>query len=367
MNNIEKKGYIFIDPMSYNNLQEYDDRLIKNINLDRRMCFMNNKYTGELKKDLFKIYDYSDKNFIIKNISYIKSQIYLLNWIINNEKYYKLVHFQWLKNPYIDWILIKLIKKKTKLKVIYTAHNVLPHDTGNKYYSIFKKIYLEVDKLIVHTINTKSTIMEKFGIENEKIKIVPHGKLGKEHYKISNNHLSKERITLLFIGEIRENKGIDILINSWNDKLDLKYNLIIAGRAKDEIKNMLKKLQKFKNVKLDIRFLEDEEFEKYIINSDIILLPYREISQSGVLMSAINYRKHVIISDRGGLKDIFEFGDFGWIMDKVNEDELNRILDNINVEQLNEKERNTLKWDCLDEYYSWENIGKKTSYIYNNV
>ncbi|MGL4850547.1 MAG: glycosyltransferase family 4 protein [Clostridium sp.] len=361
------RGIIFVDPMSYNNLQIYDDNLLENIN-EKKKIFLNNLYEGKLeeKEEIEKIFNYSNKTFISKNISYIKSIRYMKRYIKKYKDEYSVIHFQWFKNPYVDYQFLQYIKKFTKLKIVYTAHNVLPHDTRDKYKKIYSKIYRIVDKVIVHTERTKKEIMQKFNLEKNKIEIIRHGMLEEEYVKRRNEIKKSNKIRLVFIGHIRENKGIDILAEAWNEELDKKYELIVAGNYAKKIKKV-ERLKNFENVKLDFRFLSDEEFQDYMELADILILPYKEISQSGVMMSSLSMNKPIVVTDVGGLTDFFEYGKVGWIIEKNTKENIQKILNQINKEEICEIKENCKLWEHIRKEYNWKEIGMKTQELYRNL
>ncbi|HHT03265.1 MAG TPA: glycosyltransferase family 4 protein, partial [Bacteroidales bacterium] len=102
--------------------------------------------------------------------------------------------------------------------------------------------------------------------------------------------------------------------------------------------------------------------------SDVVLLPYRKISQSGLLLTALNYEKPIIASSIGGLKDPFKHGDVGWLIEPNNVEELRDsilfILDNPN--ELDKIKQNIEMWLSIKEYYDWKQIQQKTFNLYDS-
>jgi len=324
------KSVYLIDPQSYNNLELYDQNLLKNIKCEEKVLLGNNKFKNRNISDFeFKeLYNYSDKMFLLKLISYFFSQLKLLFILSLNKP--DVIHFQWFKIPYLDYLLLKIIKLVSpKSKIIFTAHNILPHDTGNKYTKIYKKIYNFVDGIIVHTKNSRTELFYHFNIKKTKIKVIPHGLLELDYNKIKTKKIADEfvdsnklndKLILGFLGIIRKNKGIDLLLDVLENEDYFKNNknitFIIAGSCDNQrLKKRLQKISYFNNVITDIRFLPIDNFAAYLKISDIILLPYTNISQSGVLLSALTEEKPVIVSNRGGLTDPFEIGKVGWIIE----------------------------------------------------
>lgn len=65
--------------------------------------------------------------------------------------------------------------KKQGIKTIFTAHNILPHDSGDKYRRQYQKYYNTVDKIIVHSSKTKEELTHDFNLEEDKVIVIPHG------------------------------------------------------------------------------------------------------------------------------------------------------------------------------------------------
>ncbi len=128
------------------------------------------------------------------------------------------------------------------------------------------------------------------------------------------------------------------------------------------------KLNGLKNVIIENRFLTNEEFENYLDLSDVVLLPYSKISQSGILLSLISKRKPILVSNLEGLKEPFKFGKVGWILEELSSKNLAKKLEEIsrNLQEIEEIKKSKV-WNKLDEYYDWKSIGEKTTKMYKEV
>jgi glycosyltransferase involved in cell wall biosynthesis len=358
---------IYVDPMSENSLENYDKNLLSNLSNEEVIYFCSkNIETKSIKNTtIIKIYNYKNKNLILKLISYIISQLRLFKYILGED--IKILHFQWIKLYWFDYILFLVLLKNIKnIKIILTAHNVLPHDSGKKFYNIHKKIYKCLDGIIVHNIKTKRELVSEFGIESNKISVIQHGVL--DHFEIENKELkSREKIVFGLIGNLQEYKGVDILLEAWQDKEILdntEIELIIAGKKEIELS-----YPRNKNIILIDRFLEKTEFEEIIREIDIFVFPYRKISQSGVLLSILRYHKPIIVSNIGGLTEVFDIGKIGWILKENTKEELRKVIKSIikNKEEVSEIKENHDLWKKIEKHYSWEKIGEKTEKFYIKI
>lgn len=363
----------FIDPMGYGNLSSYDSSLLNNIHEVDIDYFTSVKFNlKDLNAKTHKIYSYSDQKGLKKILSYTRSQIFLLKLIIKEKP--KIVHFQWFKIPILDYIVIKIIQY-SGVHVILTAHNILPHDSGSRYLKIYTKIYQLLDVIIVHTSATKEELISKFGITSEKINVIPHGILEMERSNQSNidkiksdfkkSHNLKNKVVFSILGSINKYKGVELAINAWqtlNLSKNSEIHLIIAGNGKFE---QLKLLEQDDNTTIVNRFLSNDEFIALVHLSDFVLLPYLQISQSGVLLTALNEKKRIIVSKKGGLTEPFQFGNIGYILEDLTKEHLASTLKKAksNCENLPSEET----WNEIHNFYSWESIGIKTKKLYQKL
>jgi Glycosyltransferase len=108
-------------------------------------------------------------------------------------------------------------------------------------------------------------------------------------------------MALLFFGQIKESKGLDILLEAMNLVHDPDIHLIIAGSARDvDPQDMIQSLVEpsvQNQIHLHNRYISDQERDALFKACDVMIIPYRRIYNSGVLMMALSYGKTVIASD----------------------------------------------------------------------
>lgn len=373
----------FIDPMSYNNLELYDKSLISNKSEKFEILFFCNKrFTGEdlAGVSLNKVFNYSNMPKHLKPLSYILSLIKILFFSISSKP--NIVHIQWFKLPVFDYYfyyLLKIFNPKTKL--IHTAHNVLPHTPRKNDKKNYIKLYNLVDSIIVHTENSQEelNILLKTKDSENKVVVIPHGLLS---YPIDETlvnekiksldflHLKNGKIVFSCLGYQNHYKGIDIVVDLWLNSPKFRNNnkiiLLIAGKGYIP---RLNEIQQLENTYIINNFLDDITFLSYLKLSDVILLPYRKISQSGLLLTAMNYKKPVIASNIGGLKDPFKFGKIGWLIESYNSMELNDVINSIIEEPqiLTKIKTDANLWNLIEKHYSWTEIQVKTFKLYAEV
>ena len=151
--------------------------------------------------------------------------------------------------------------------------------------------------------------------------------VSKDFNVFTNNSMTDSRKKLgietdkkifLCLGFIASTKGFDIVLDLFLKNYFNNSYLYIVGSvrldndvsSKSYLELMKLKSKSSKNIKIIDKYLSYEDFDNWIISSDYIIFPYREISNSGVLGRAKIFNKKVIVSRAGGLKDQIDSSDF---------------------------------------------------------
>ena len=130
---------------------------------------------------------------------------------------------------------------------------------------------------------------------------------------------SKDSIVLLFFGYVRKYKGLDILIEAFPNILTEipEARLLIVGEFYDKPDSYLDQIKKLgieDRIKVVNEFVPNEEVAKYYKVSDVVILPYRSATQSGILNVAYGFNKPVIVADVGGLAEFVDEGTTGFVV-----------------------------------------------------
>lgn len=374
-----KCDYVYIDPQSYNNLSLYDKGVLMNFEKNKVAFFGSILWDCPVMNNVesfmwFKYNKYS--NPILKGISYFVSILKIIKYIKSNKP--KLVHIQWTRLMPLDTLFIYYLKK-IHIKTVFTAHNVLPHDSGEKYFEQFKKYYGLVDKIIVHSTKTKHEIIDLFSIEPSKVDVIPHGiikmdgnapliKNRVEELRKEHSLLDKKIFSSLGVQSIY--KGVDHLINVWGQNKDYfeqhNCHLLIVGKNSGIDYGPL---NGNKNVTIVDEKISNLDFLSFIRLSDVILLPYIKISQSGVLFSAIDNNVPVMVSDVGGLKEPLQYGKVGWCIGDPTEENIRKVLMYLaqNPQEIQNVKNDVAAFDAVKNIYSWDKISSMTETLYKSL
>ncbi len=211
-------------------------------------------------------------------------------------------------------------KKNQHTKVISILDNVIPHEKriGD---IAFTKYFLNACDGFVTMSDTVSDDLKKFVPSKSAIQN-PHplyDNFGEaiplEEAKRQLN-LAQEFHYLLFFGFIRKYKGLDLLLEAFDDERLKKFSLklIVAGEFYEDAKpyhELISKLHLQERVILKTDFIAEEEVKKYFSAADVIVQPYRSATQSGVTQIAYQFNKPMIVTNVGGLPQLVPNGKVG--------------------------------------------------------
>lgn len=244
---------------------------------------------------------------------------------------------------------------------------------GRKYYKTLNKL---VSKFIVHSTNMKS-FLRVFGTPNEKIVLFPLPvPLSKE--KIPDIEKNKEVLSLsgkkvlAIFGFINNRKGYEIAIEALRN-LPEEYVLIIAGdcRTADESKytDTLKKYIEKYALRSRVRFtgfLSHEDISLIMSAADIILAPFKNMSNSSSLSVALSYGKAIIASDLKPNRQIYKDGDCLFLFKASSASGLKQAIEAL-MNDASYKKFLENKARLYAETYSYKNMAEKLYDIYRQV
>lgn len=162
--------------------------------------------------------------------------------------------------------------------------------------------------LVVHGAALRRDAIAHFGKPEARVQVLPHPAIRRYADLARAEGLrrteSKDTFTVLLFGRIFAYKGLDQLIQAekllGNSIPGLR--IVVAGRGDDP---MALSASMGDPARYDIRhrFIEDREVAQLFLDADLIVLPYREASQSGVIPVAATFGKPVVVTDVGELRD----------------------------------------------------------------
>jgi beta-1,4-mannosyltransferase len=250
-------------------------------------------------------------------------------WLLQNLRKDDVVHIHWpsflyasegkypavLRSFFRFLLLLAVIRLKTR-EIWWTAHNLLPHERcAIPVLDILsRKVIVEVaSRIFVHGVEAEKVLVGRFPRAKAKCVRIPHGNWI-DHYRHDRTResartalgLPKGAFIYLFFGQCKRYKNLDGLIKVFLPEASSNDLLLVAGKFSDE--SYLSEIVALANgdsrIRIDARFIPDDEVSSYFSASDAMCVPYREILTSGATMLALSFGKPVISINRGFLRDV---------------------------------------------------------------
>lgn len=118
----------------------------------------------------------------------------------------------------------------------------------------------------------------------------------------------KNKKQLLFFGEVREYKGLQLLLEALSlQKADAQYELIVAGEFVEPQKKYDKLIQRLNledKVTIRNQYIPNDEVPALFCAADAIVTPYKRKSQSGIIPVALHFQRPVLMTDIGEMAEL---------------------------------------------------------------
>ncbi len=273
-------------------------------------------------------------------------------------------------------LLVKLLFGK----VVLTVHDVSSFANSSESSMFSNLIYKFTDLILTHNEFSKSEIIKGNAELSSSIYIVPHGNYtpfiniqkDKETSRCKLN-IPNDKKVLLFFGMIKKVKGLEVLLRALKDVIIETPDilLVIAGKPWENDFTTYQKIidenELSNHCLLHTKFIAHEDVEHYYCAADLVVLPYKKIYQSGVLVMTLSYGKPALVSDLPPLKEVVADMETAFLFESENSTslakKLNLILsDTEKLEQVRQKGEN-----LINIRYDWNEIGRQTEQAYQSL
>lgn len=209
-------------------------------------------------------------------------------------------------------ILLKQINSNTNILFL---HDPIPHSGESK--NRFAKQYNQVrkmDKIIVLSQKFILQTSKIYNIDKSKIIYTPHFLLkyndfSKEH---TNYHIEKP-INFLFFGRIEKYKGVNVLLDAYKMVEDKHYNATLRIYGSGEFNEYKSKASLLSTLFIENRYIDEKEIPNIFLKTNtVVVLPYIDATQSGVIAIAYEFGCPIIATNTGGLLEQLDNGKIGY-------------------------------------------------------
>ena len=199
---------------------------------------------------------------------------------------------------------------------VFTIHDFRPHPGDQPLQQT--PFWIEslargcADELIVHSCHTRELVLRELPGFRGKVSVIPHIQIGEEFPPACP---TREEPLVLFFGRIWPYKGLEYLIRAEpliTSRVP-EARFLVAGQGEDfsRYRQMMVHPDRFI---VHNKFVPDDQAADYFRRASVVVLPYIEASQSGVIPMAYSAGKPVVATTVGGLPEMVENGRTGYVV-----------------------------------------------------
>ncbi len=291
-----------------------------------------------------------------------------------------ILHVQTFIAPRKDLLLLAMCKL-LGIRIVLTVHNVLPHEVRPLERQIYAQYYRLAAALILHSQRNGEQLQAMMGgFSEEHLHVVRHGNYEQFRYLETSRQEARARLGLpadariaLFFGMVRPYKGLDLLLAAapvvcaaCPQALFVVAGQVYEGRAGYE-EQIARSGLPVDKLRVHFDYLSMVDLIAHVRAADLIVLPYREIYQSGVLFFAYSFGRPVVATRVGSFPESIEEGRSGWLVDPEDVEGLERALCVALADPERLQRAGARARELADSCYGWQGIAEDTLRIYQEV
>lgn len=235
------------------------------------------------------------------------------------------IHYDWISRYFLrrhriwTWVHapvfileIAIVRYLFGCRVVWTMHNLSAHDQGeDRVEQWVRRCFASLcDWIRVFDQSTVERASDFLGIDESVFHVIPEGSYVGYYPNSIDKRLARERLrlgfddfVLLYFGQIRPYKGIEDLIDAFETVRRPNWRLLMAGRPLDEryTDEIVARSAKALAVSLFMEFIADIEVQTFFNASDVVVLPFKKVENSGTAILAMGFGKPVIAPRLGAL------------------------------------------------------------------
>jgi glycosyltransferase involved in cell wall biosynthesis len=209
------------------------------------------------------------------------------------------------------WFLVWLrICRMLGMRIIWTAHNVLPHGPVFTDDASARRTLVKASDLVVAHSQSALAELAALGAVARRSVVIQHGPIAPTRSATSLGAPGADGgpRRFLFFGRVQEYKGVDDLLAAFVAMPDdVAAHLMVAGQCDDpRLRSRLYALARGAGARVVLRLerVPEEEITELLTAADVVVLPFRRVTTSGSAMLALSHGRPLIVPDLAGLADL---------------------------------------------------------------
>jgi glycosyltransferase involved in cell wall biosynthesis len=275
------------------------------------------------------------------------------------------VHYQWLTMPFLDSRLLP--RRRPRL---ITAHYILPPRPSRRQVSVARRLFGTMDAVVAHSEHGAARLRGEVGLDPDRVRVIPHGAFDyftrlPEEKPLPAELEGAEGPVVLFFGLLRPYKGLDTLLHAFRQLKGAE--LWIVGNPRMDLEPLRRlAAEAAGRVRFVTRFVEDAEVPAIFRRADLVVLPYRDAEQSGVLYTALAFGKPLVLSSVGGFPEVAATG-AARLVPPEDPDALGEALTGLTANPEAREQLATAARAAAAGPYSWDAIAAQTLALYRDL
>ena len=308
----------------------------------------------------------------------------ILRALVGREDDVDVVHLHWMNTFYagdspletgiksILWPFELLILRVLGYSIVWTAHNLVPHESSvARFHHLYRHFVIKyfLSGVIAHNEPAAREIANAYHLsqrDTRKIGVAAHGAYSAYPDETSQS-AARQRLNIdadsrvfLFVGQWREYKGLESLIDNFKQLEDSDARLFVVGEPITEAYGdaLEQRASDDDRIRMRREFVPDEELQYYLRSSDVVVLPYTDVFTSGAAMLALSFERPVVLPERESLRA--QVGDAGIYYEATVKEGLERAIASDQASLEREAKAK------VDEY-DWEEIAENVVKVYQKA
>lgn len=217
--------------------------------------------------------------------------------------------------------------KKRSIPVFALVHNVIPHERGMGDVQLGRYFLQKCEGVLALSDNVADDL-RSLNLDTS-IRVAAHpvyqhfGAAVERSDARTRLGLSNDAEVLLFFGFVREYKGLRTLLEAMPEivRRRPKAVLVVAGEFYDDegpYRDLIDAHRLDGHVRLHPEYVPADRVADYFSAANIVVQPYDNATQSGVVQTAYNFERPVVVTDVGGLAEVVPDGTAGLVVPPKN-------------------------------------------------
>lgn len=306
--------------------------------------------------------DNFDKNkicFVEENISFKNNLLKSIKQLLLIRQFFKGISFDYAIDTFPNGLSYKInhvLNYHTSLGIL---HDVIPHSsTLESGTNVVINAVSKLDGIIILSKLYKDIVINRYPKINQVL-YLRHGAMEYPVLSSQEAYNDKFDINFLYFGRIDGYKGLHVLSEAYSNIVKKHENISLTVAGGGDFSEYENEYAILPNCTVVNKYLTDDDIAYYFSKPNtVIVLPYLDATQSGVIGMAFNYRTPVIVSDTGGLKEQLFDGEMGLFVEPGNAQDLeDKMEEFILNKELYEEQKE--KMDSGYKKSTWDYVTKE--------